>query len=1087
VGRVDPFPIHPSPFHSDMKQLGRIIVILCLLGAGIFILLRLLGDSPQSLQARADEYYEGGRYEEALLVYRKLLGKDAENAHAYRRAGLIWMKRGVPRRAISYLQEALKLEPGHLEARKNRAEALLALGSPIEARREALAVLDRAPGDPEAILLLANTSAGEEGLAEVRARLAALDPEADAVYHLAEAVVLDREGKSGRVKSALDRARKLDARAADVHLALASYYRSRGEPERQLAALRQATEAAEQRSGISLRLAQALIRQDEVTEARRVIEGIRKRRGDYLPALTAMAGLEAREGRHDEALRVLGEVFRYDPVNVEAATIETQVHLAMGEPAKAVAAYERLDDAYPDNPRIKLVMAGLHLRNGDEGKAQDALRAALESAPETSRDHAEAVTRMAELDLRSGDAAAAATRLEALVVKQPDCDPGRLLLARAYEAGGRPEKAADLFREQTERKPDDPQGYLMLGRVLKRQENRLAEARETLGQAQRMAPANQTIAAELIDLDLREGDAAAAHARVQPFLDGEKPDWHAWFLKGVIFSAEEKWAEAEKALDNALELKPGSLSAYDLLVSNYLRAGSPDSAIARLEEFLAKEPNSIRHLMLLSLLLEAQGEYERAASNYRKILDEHPRFVPALNNLAYIRAESLVDFEEAEKLARKAHTIAEDNPFVADTLGWALVRQDDEAKLREGLALLRIAAAALSDSPEVLYHLGTALGRSGAREEARSALEKAVAAGGDFNGKDEARKLLEAFGGTVAPGQSVAELESMRKADPLNLPVRLELGRLYDKKGDSEQAIAAYQEAVNLDTDNLEALKALATLHEADRPDEARKYAGRAWKADPSDPEAAALQGRWAMADGLHGQAYTLLKEAAGEGASPAMLVEFATAAYSLGKVAEAREVMRRIPAGVPESGAAEVFLQLTGATDDEEAAGLEEAAEDILRTNPSHVPALMVRAARLKRAGQTADAVAVYEDVARRRPDFHPATVRLAALYAGDPARLDEAEELALQALDKSGGSAELHRVLGEVLARKGDSEAAVRYLERCKPDLDAEGLFFLGKACLESERTAEGKEALESALQAGLQDELAETANTLLRSGNE
>ena len=881
-----------------MKHLKRFFVFLCILGVlggGAFVWYRISRNSPESLRLRADENYEAGQYEEALLEYRMLLSKDPQNAHAYRRAGMIWMERGAPLRAIPFLQQSLRLEPDDVPTRNKWARVLLGLGDSKGVRREALGILDLAPGDKEAILLLANTSFNEEQITETRKRLEAFDAETDTAYHLASAVLLAREGKAEELKASLQRAEQIDPKALDVQLALANYHRASGDSEQYLATLQQASERAEPRSIDRLRYAQALAGEKRFDEAMRELEEITATVDDYLPAYRMIADLQANEGKYDEALQTLRKILRVDPVNLEANSIEARIHLAKGDPAEAVAVFRKLDTAYPKAPRIKFGLASYYLRNGEEAKARMTLEAAMKAAPELSREHAEAITLLANLELRSGNPAGAAKWLEPLVAGRPELRQVQLLLARAYAAEGRLEDAANLFRTLIEKQPESPLGHFMLGQILKLQK-RPEEAIRSLETARKLAPDDQTIVAELVGLDLVGKDYATAHARVQPLLNTKDADWGGWYLEGSIFSAEEKWPEAETALQKSLDLKPGSLSVYNLLIDNYLRSGDPSKAIAQLEDLIEEQPESIQHRMLLGLLLEQQSEFEHAAVIYRKLLDDNPKFVPALNNLAYLYVVRLENLPEAEKIARSARELAKEDPSVADTLGWTLVRLGGETKMREGLSLLKEAAASLPDQPEVQYHLGVALSRAGAREDSRRALEHALASGSDFPGKEEVGKLLAAFGGANATGQNLTDLEAQRKAAPFNLPVRLQLGQLYRAKGETKLAIAVYEEALELDTKNLGALKALAQIQQADRPAQARSYALLAWEADPSDPETAALQGHWVLQDGLFAQAYTLLKPAAKAGRNPAVMTSFATAAYSIGKIAEARAVLQNIP-----------------------------------------------------------------------------------------------------------------------------------------------------------------------------------------------
>ena len=68
-----------------------------------------------------------------------------------------------------------------------------------------------------------------------------------------------------------------------------------------------------------------------------------------------------------------------------------------------------------------------------------------------------------------------------------------------------------------------------------------------------------------------------------------------------------------------------------------------------------------------------KGAEARAA--YEEILRCSPAYVPALNNLAGLLADSPDEIERARQLAEQARSLAPDEAAIADTLGWILYQQ----------------------------------------------------------------------------------------------------------------------------------------------------------------------------------------------------------------------------------------------------------------------------------------------------------------------------------------------------------------------------------------------------------------------------
>ncbi|MEO1000561.1 MAG: tetratricopeptide repeat protein, partial [Pseudomonadota bacterium] len=109
-------------------------------------------------------------------------------------------------------------------------------------------------------------------------------------------------------------------------------------------------------------------------------------------------------------------------------------------------------------------------------------------------------------------------------------------------------------------------------------------------------------------------------------------------------------------------------------------------------------------------------EAEAAIANYPQLL----------NRISYdllLEDESLT---EAVDLARRAHEILPGDPYIADTYGWGLLKIGE---VESAIILLELAAStANTTEAEILAHLGQAYRTAGRIEEAREALNAALAA-----------------------------------------------------------------------------------------------------------------------------------------------------------------------------------------------------------------------------------------------------------------------------------------------------------------------------------------------------------------------
>ena len=112
----------------------------------------------------AERYFESGDYDKAKIEYLNVLRSDPQNAIAIQRLGAIWYEEGAPLRAAPFLLKGRELLPDDISSRTKLASVFFAAGQFGEARKEALAILERSPAQEEAMLLLVESSRTQQEL-----------------------------------------------------------------------------------------------------------------------------------------------------------------------------------------------------------------------------------------------------------------------------------------------------------------------------------------------------------------------------------------------------------------------------------------------------------------------------------------------------------------------------------------------------------------------------------------------------------------------------------------------------------------------------------------------------------------------------------------------------------------------------------------------------------------------------------------------------------------------------------------------------------------------------------------------------------
>jgi predicted Zn-dependent protease len=156
-----------------------------------------------------------------------------------------------------------------------------------------------------------------------------------------------------------------------------------------------------------------------------------------------------------------------------------------------------------------------------------------------------------------------------------------------------------------------------------------------------------------------------------------------------------------------------------------------------------------------------------------------------------------------------------------------------------------------------------------------------------------------------------------------------------------------------------------------------------------------------------------------------------------------------------------------------------------VLKRRPDYLPASMAKAIAEAQNGRTEVAIQDFEQILRGYPDFPLAQKHLAKLYFNDPTRDETTFKLADKAHESLPDDPEIASILAQTNYRRKDYGRAVQLLQetaRRKP-LDGRELFILGMSQLQTSNRAAGRETLEKAVAAALEEPLATEAKRALQ----
>ena len=117
---------------------------------------RLLGE--------ADNYFKAGSYDKAKVAYLNVIRLDPQNALAFERIGEIWQDDWAPLRAAAFLKKASELDPKNIQNRLRMARCYVATGLFKDAQNEAFKVLEQAPDNGDALVVLTEAAQSKEDI-----------------------------------------------------------------------------------------------------------------------------------------------------------------------------------------------------------------------------------------------------------------------------------------------------------------------------------------------------------------------------------------------------------------------------------------------------------------------------------------------------------------------------------------------------------------------------------------------------------------------------------------------------------------------------------------------------------------------------------------------------------------------------------------------------------------------------------------------------------------------------------------------------------------------------------------------------------
>jgi tetratricopeptide (TPR) repeat protein len=219
----------------------------------------------------------------------------------------------------------------------------------------------------------------------------------------------------------------------------------------------------------------------------------------------------------------------------------------------------------------------------------------------------------------------------------PDFAKAHHNLGAALAKQGKINEAVEHYHKALQLNPDDSETLFNLGDALARQ-GKTEQAINYLSKALQINPDYAEVHSNLGSIYIKQGNIEKAiyHSNQALRLNPQLAEAHNNI--GIALMQEAKIEAAIGQFQKALQLKPDFIMAENNLKRALTIRQELETEISRLQELLKDNPENVELHFQLGNLFFRKGDQRQAMQQYKKALQLNPKFVPALNNLALVRA-----------------------------------------------------------------------------------------------------------------------------------------------------------------------------------------------------------------------------------------------------------------------------------------------------------------------------------------------------------------------------------------------------------------------------------------------------------------
>ncbi len=428
-----------------------------------------------------------------------------------------------------------------------------------------------------------------------------------------------------------------------------------------------------------------------------------------------------------------------------------------------------------------------------EGKEKQAMALLNSVIEENSRDR-EALMLRADYFIKNDQPGQAILDLRTILADNPVDSDALKLISSAHVIDGELELALESLNKAVQAKPTDVSARSALARLQTRfgyHDRAAKNYRDLL----KLYPKNNQVHIEMIKSEISSRNYDTAKQDIERFIalsEDNKP--LAFYLKGLIQQAEQKYNESIDSFETALAIKPESPEPLNSLIKSYTLINQSEKAIEKLNSLLKQGVQLANTNNLKGELLSRTGKHKDAVQSFRQAIIADKQWSIPYRNMAAVYMQQ-GDLSSAEKVYQEGISNAKNVQMLS--IGLAVFYEQNQ-RIEDAISIYENMLSKNNELEAARNNLAMILVTHQSNNKA--SVEKAISLVENFD-KSRNPIYLDTYGWVfLKKGDVKKATEILEKANskaPSSSVIAFHLGQAYYEGKSYDQAVRHLEKAVS--------------------------------------------------------------------------------------------------------------------------------------------------------------------------------------------------------------------------------------------------------------------------------------------------